>query len=439
MITATLRPLAVSLFMFIFSAVRALGFDIVEFTTPGGIEVRLVEDHELPLVAMEFVLQRGSIDEPAGKEGVMNFVTAMVDEGSGTYDGTTFRKLRDDNAVRLGLQVSADNTTGSLQMPTSQLDLGFDLMKSFVTAPQFPAEAVERVRKSLLVSAEAVANNPGELAFRQAGDLVLKGHPYNRPTRGTAQSLTAITRDDLVAAHNTVFTRQGLKVGISGDITREEAARRIDALLGALPMGEKRPPLPAVPAWPGAKLSLVPWEMPQSIILFGGPGLTYEDPDYFAAMVLMEVIGGGRSRLNTEVREKRGLTYGIGYGLYNFKEAGFTFGSMSTPNEKAAEAIKVVQDVLKDVREKGPSATEVEAAKNYIKGSYVFRFESISGMAGVVANNMAYGLPVDYHKRRNDIVSAVTLEQVNAVAKRLIDPANLVFVVAGKPVGLKEQ
>jgi zinc protease len=439
MITSRFKLLALSIFLFIFSAVRALGFDIVEFTTPGGIEVRLVEDHELPLVAMEFVLARGSIDEPVGKEGVLSFVTSLVDEGSGSYDGATFRKFRDDNAVRLGLQVSADNTSGSLQMPTSQLDLGFDLMNSFVTAPQFPNEAIERVRKSLLVSAEAIENNPGELAFRQAGDLVLKGHPYNRPTRGTAKSLAAITRDDLVAAHKIVFTRQGLKVGLSGDITREEAARRIDALFGALPKGEKRGPLPALPAWPGSKLSLVPWDMPQSIILFGGPGLTYDDPDYFAAMVLMEVIGGGRSRLNTEVREKRGLTYGIGYGLYNFKEAGFTFGSMSTPNEKAAEAIQVVQDVLKDIREKGPNATEVEAAKNYIKGSYVFRFESIAGMAGVVANNMAYGLPVDYHKRRNNLVSAVTLEQVNAVAKRLIDPANLVFVVAGKPANLAEK
>jgi zinc protease len=434
-----IRQFSLSLVILLFGAARAFGFDVAEFTTKTGVEVRLVEDHELPLVAMEFILQSGSIDEPVGKEGVTRFVSALLDEGAGKYDGFTFRKLRDDNAVRVGASVSPDNITGSLQVPAGQLDLGFELLHAIATEPQFPAEAIERVRKSLLVRAKASENDPGDLAFRAAASLLLKGHPYERSSRGTTQSISAITRDDLIAAHKRMFARQGVKIAIAGDITHEEATRRIDALFGKLPMGEKRNPLPALPVWPGSKLKLVPWDMPQSIVMFGGPGISIDDPDYFAAMVLMEIVGGERSRLNAEVREKRGLTYGIGYGLMNFKEAGFTFGSMSTPNERVADAIKVVRDVLQDIRDKGPSDAEVQSAKNYLKGSYVFRYESIAGTAGVVAGNMATGLPANYHKRRNEYVSEVTLEKVRAVAQRLINPATLVFVVAGKPVGLSEQ
>jgi zinc protease len=434
-----IRRIAISIVVFVFSAWHAYGFDVTEFKTPAGIEVRLVEDHELPLVAMQVVLQGGSTDEPIGKEGTMSFVSALLDEGAGPYDGASFRKLRDDSAVRLGLQVTADASTVSLVTPTAQIDIGFELLKAVASAPQFPPEAIERVRKGLLVSAQANENNPGELAFRAAGELVLKGHPYQRQTSGTSASLPSITREDLVAAHKAMFVRQGMKIAITGDITREDAARRIDQLFGQLPLGEKRKPLPPVPTWPGAKLKLVPWDMPQSIVMFGGPGISYTDPDFLAAAVLMEIIGGDRSRLNAEVREKRGLTYGIGYGLFNFREAAFTFGSMSTPNESAADAIKVVREVLQDIRDNGPTAAELEAAKNYLRGSYVFRFESIAGTASVIASNMATGLPANYHKSRNDQVSAVTLDQVKAMAKRLIDPANLVFVVAGKPVGVSEQ
>jgi zinc protease len=434
-----IRQFVFSLALLVLGTVRAYAFDVTEFKTPAGIEVRLVEDRELPLVSMQVVLQSGGTDDPTGKEGTMAFVAAMVGEGAGPYDGASFRKLRDDNAIRLGLQVSADASTVSLLTPTGQIDIGFDLLKAFVTAPQFPPEAIERVRKGSLVDVQASENNPGELAFRAAGELVLKGHPYQRLTSGSSTSLPGITRDDLVAVHKTMFVRQGMKIAITGDISREDASRRIDQLFGQLPLGEKKKPLPPVPAWPGTKLKLVPWDMPQSIVMFGGPGISYTDPDFLVAAVLMEIIGGERSRLNAEVREKRGLTYGIGYGLFNFQEAAFTFGSMSTPNESAADAIKVVREVLQDIRDNGPSAAELEAAKNYLRGSYVFRFESISGTASVIASNMATGLPANYHKSRNDAVAAVTLDQVKAMAKRLIDPASLVFVVAGKPVGVTEQ
>jgi zinc protease len=423
----------------VFAAVQAWAFEVNEFTTPAGIEVRHVEDRTLPLIALDFVLQSGAAGDPAGKEGLATFAASLLDEGAGKYDGVAFRKLRDDNAVRLGFGVSADNVTGAMQVPTDEMELGFELLHAVMNEPTFPPDAIERIRKSLVVSAKSRENDPGSLAYRAAGEILLKGHPYNRPTSGTSTSLVTITRDDIVASHQRNFIRHGMKVAIVGDISREDATRRIDQVFGALSMGEKRNPLPAIPAWAGPKLHVVDWDMPQSLVMFGGPGIAHNDPDYIPAMVLMEIVGGERSRLNAEVREKRGLTYGIGYGLMNFNEAGFTFGSMSTPNEKAGDAIKLVRDVLQDIRENGPTAIEVEAAKSYLKGSYVFRYESLAGTSGVIAANMSSGLSANYHKGRNNLVSAVTLEKVKAVAQRLINPANLVIVVAGKPVGLTEQ
>jgi zinc protease len=177
--------------------------------------------------------------------------------------------------------------------------------------------------------------------------------------------------------------------------------------------------------------------MPQSFIMFGGNGVLSSDADYRAAQLLLQIVGGDDSRLANEIREKRGLTYGVSFSPYNYQHAAFTLGFMTVQNERAGEAVDVMRQVFRDVVEKGVTADEVQDAKQYVTGVFAFSFESNNSTSGTLLNFMNLGLPPNYKAVRNAEVEAVTLEQVNAIAKRLLDVDKLIVVAIGKPVGVK--
>jgi zinc protease len=179
-------------------------------------------------------------------------------------------------------------------------------------------------------------------------------------------------------------------------------------------------------------------DIPQSIIVFGHGGILRGDPDFFPAYIMTSILGGGGfgSRLTDEIREKRGLTYGVGAGLVPLDRAGLFMGSLGTRNEKAGEALALVRDVLKRMADEGPTAQELAEAKTFLTGSYALRFDSNAKIAGQLLGIQQENLGIDYINRRNAMVEAVTLEQVKAQAKRLIDADRLIVTVVGRPQGL---
>ncbi len=435
--TRALCVLHVSLLFLVSLTMSAFALDVVALKTKAGIEVWHVEDKSIPLIALEYTFDTGATTDPAGKEGTAHLLSALMDEGAGIFDGTTFRAMRDDRAIKLSFGASADNMHGSLRTPLDNKDMAIELARSAFTSPLLAPEAIERNRKAAIVAVKSRMQDPSNAAYLAAGQTVLKDHPYAKPTDGTELSLAALTRDDLIAAHKRLYARSGLKVVIVGAIGKEAAMEMVDTIFGTLPAGLARDPLPAVPDWQGNSVKIVDWSMPQSIIMFGGPGIAIGDPEYMTAQLVMDVLSN--ERLNKEVREKRGLTYGIDYSLFNFREAGFTLGYFSTANEQAAEAIKVVRAELKAFAEHGPTAEELEAVKNLAKGTYPFRFESISSTATSLMAMMSLGLPPDYSSKRNAAVDTIVLDQAKAMAKRLIDPEKFFVVAVGKPVGVEAQ
>jgi zinc protease len=186
-------------------------------------------------------------------------------------------------------------------------------------------------------------------------------------------------------------------------------------------------------------VTVVEFDTPQSVALFGQKGIGLDHPDYFAVNVLNQVLGGGsfESRLMNEVREKRGLTYGVSSFLVPSDHAATYQGHVASANDKIAEAISVIRDEWRKASEDGVTADELRDAKTYITGAYPLRFDGNGPIARIMVGMQMIGLPIDYIATRNDKVEAVTFEDVKRVAGDLLDADGLQFVVVGKPEGLK--
>ncbi|MCB1434634.1 MAG: insulinase family protein, partial [Alphaproteobacteria bacterium] len=311
-----MRQIVLGLIVWVFGFGLASAFEVKEVTSPGGIKAWLVEDHAVPLIALNFSFEAGSIYDLPGKEGASQFLTGMLDEGAGEIDSQTFQRQRDELAFRMNFDSGRDFFSGSFQTLSRNRDQSFDLLRLAVTSPRFDPEPLERVRQQFVISLKNDEDDPQTMGSRAWMGEILPNDPYARDTDGTVETMSALTADDLRAAHRRTFTRDVLQVAAVGDIDAETLGKVLDQVFGGLPETADRPAIAPAHLTEGPKIKVIPREMPQSVIYFGHEGLKRDDPDFIPAYVMSEILGGGgfNTRLTTEVREKRGLTYGVGFG-----------------------------------------------------------------------------------------------------------------------------
>lgn len=434
-----LRPILAAFAIVAILVLPAQAIEIKEVKSKGGITAWLVEDNTNPLIAMQFSFLGGAANDPAGKEGTANFITAMMDEGAGDLDSAAFQAKRDELAMKMSFDASFDQFQGSFQTLTDRRDAAFALLKVALTKPHFAQAPLDRVRDQLLVAARRNEEEPDNISSRAWMAKAFGDHPYARESEGTVKSITTITADDLRAMHKSLFSRKGLKVAVVGDIDAETLARLLDETFGDLPDTDPPKPAPMIHVEAKSETQVIDRDIPQSIITFGHDGMLRSDPDFIPAYVASFILGGGGfgSRLTEEVREKRGLTYGVSIGLYPFDHAGLVFGQLGTRNEKAGEALAVVKETMKRFGEEGPTATELADTKTYLTGSYALRFDSNSKIASQLLAIQQDNLGIDYVNRRNALIDAVTLDQAKAQAKRISASDKLIVTVVGKPEGIK--
>ena len=411
---------------------------IQEVTSPGGIKAWLVEDHEHPFTALSIRFLGGTSLDAPGKRGAVNLMTALIEEGSNDLDAQGFAKARDSLAASFRFDSDLDGVGVSAKVLTENRAAALDLLHGALTAPRFDADAVERVRVQVQSVLRSNAKDPDTIASQTLMARAFGSHPYGSDGSGTEASVTALTRDDIVAAWKGTMARDRIFVAVAGDVTPAELGPMLDKLLGDLPAtGLAQPGRAELNAKGG--LAQVSFPGPQSTISFYQGGIRFEDPDYFAAAVLNEVVGGDRfnSRLMDQVREKRGLTYGVGTSLTALDHGEMMSGQLATANDKAGEAIQVIRDQWADVAKNGVTEAEVTAAKTYMTGSYPLRFDGNGRIASILVGMQILGLPVDYPAARNAKIDAVTLGDVKRVAARLMTPDQLFFVVVGDATGLK--
>ena len=415
----------------------ASAMDIKVVKSPGGIEAWLVEEHSVPLVAMRFSFVGGSAQDPDGKEGLANFLSVMLDEGAGPHDAQTFQSLIEENAIRLSFSESRDHFAGSFQALTSYRAKGVELLKLAITEPRFDGDAVERMRQQLLARLAFDAKDPNRIAGREWSKAAFPNHPYGRPSSGTEQSLAAIMAEDLRAYRDRVFARENLKVAVVGDITEADLKTLLDEVFGALPAKANLTPVPPAVAKAGQS-NVVKMPFPQSVAVFGLPGIDRHDDDFMAAFVLNQILGGGgfASRLMEEVREKRGLAYSVYSYLQTLEHAAVFAGGVATKNERIRESLDVIKGELKRMAENGPSEEELANAKSYLTGAYALRFDTNGKIAQQLLGIQEDALGIDYVTTRNEQIEAVTMADLKRVAARLLKVEDLIVTIVGQPDGV---
>lgn len=410
---------------------------IQEVTSPGGIKAWLVEEHGIPFVALSIRFQGGTSLDSADKRGATNLMTALIEEGAGDLDAQGFATTRDGLAAEFRFGSDLDGVSVRARFLTANAAASVDLLRSALISPRFDADAVERVRGQVLANLRAEVKDPGAIAGEAMSARMFPGHVYGLPADGTIDSVTALTRDDVLAAHQGALALDRVTVAASGDISAADLGLLLDRLLGDLPAtGATLPGRAEIAATGGLKV--VEFPGPQAIVGFAAPGIRFDDPDYFAAVVMNEVMGGDRfgSRLMDELREKRGLTYGARSSLAAFDQAEMISGSFATGVETAGQAVEVLRAEWARMADDGVTDEELVTAKRYLTGSYPLRFDGNGAIAGILVGMQTLGLSPDYPKTRNALVDAVTREDVARVAARLMDPAKLFVVVVGQETGL---
>jgi zinc protease len=407
--------------------------------SPGGIEAWLVEDHSMPLIAINLAFRGGSAADPADKAGLATLVSGLLDEGAGDLDSQAYQRKLSDLSIDLSFDAGLDEFRGSMRTLTAHRDEAFGLLRLALTQPRFDAEPVERVKGQILTIIAREAGDPDQIAQRAWWQTVFPDHGYGRDPMGTPDTLAKIDRDDLQGFTAGHFARDRMLVGVVGDITPADLAPLLDKTFGSLPAKGTADPVPEATLHGAGKTILIKKPVPQSVILLGGPGLKRADPDFYAASILMEVLGGGfGSRLTREVREDRGLAYSIGAYLASYDKAALLLAQTATQNERAKESIEVIKQVWGELGKDGPTQKELDDARSYLLGSYALHFTNSLAIAANLVSLQLEDLPIDYPEKRIALFNKVTLDDMKRVARRLLDPATLTWVVVGEPVGLSE-
>ena len=427
---------AIACFLLLALPARA-AVDIQTVTSPGGITAWLVQEENIPFTALEIRFRGGSSLDPVGKEGAVNLMTALIEEGAGDLDAQGFARARDDLAASFRFSSDIDTVAISAQFLTENRDQAIDLLHLALTEPRFDPDAVERVRGQVLAGLRSDEKDPASIANRLFRQQAFPGHPYAHDGSGTLETVPALTVEDLRAAHAATLARDRLFVAAAGDISAQDLGLLLDRLFADLPATGVALPGRVEPALTGG-ITVQEFPGPQSLLLFGHSGIKRDDPDFFAATILNEVLGGGRfsARLMTEIREKRGLTYGIGTSLMGYDNAEVVVGQTRVANASTAEAVDLIRKEWARIETEGITEAELQATKTYLTGAYPLRFDGNGPLATIMVNMQLIGLPPDYPKTRNDKVNAVTIEDVRRVAARLYHADDLRFIIVGQPEGV---
>lgn len=416
---------------FLLAPAAASAVEVQTLPAPKGEDIWFVEDHTLPMIAMSAALPAGSAYDPKGKEGLAAFAAAMLDEGAGNLNSQAYHEALSDRAIRLSVTPGRDYTVITLVTLSENAKEAFRLLGLALSHPRFDPDAIARVRGQILTDIQGGQEEPETVAQKAFFRAFFKGHPYGHPVDGDAASVGRIGRGDLQAFARGHWVRGGLKIAVAGDVSADDLAALLGSAFDKLP-NVTPAAIPPVRHMGAPGVIVVPMPVPQSTVIFGLPGIPRNDRDFIAAYVANNILGGGdfSSRLMNEVREKRGLTYGISTNLLAYRRGGFVVGEVATRREAIRQTIDVLKKTVRQFAADGPTDRELADAKTYLTGSFPLAFSSNAGIAGQLSTFQTQGLPANYISRRNDLINALTAADVKRAARRMFS-GRLTIVVAG--------
>jgi zinc protease len=419
------------------AAPAARAMTVERVISPGGIEAWLVRDHTLPLIAVEFAFLGSADQDPMDKPGVASMATSLLDEGAGPFDANAFHDRLERKAIELSFRAGRDYLRGTLRTLAENRDEAFDYLRLALNEPRFEPAAVERLRAQMMARLRREILSPNDMANRAWWATAFPDHPYGLPVNGTLESVPQITVEDMKSYTRRALARDNVKIAVVGDIDAETTGKLLDRTFGALPAkADLKPVAPVLPQGLGRRV-VIHLDVPQAVVNFGGPGIARSDPDFMAAYIVNHILGGSAfsSRLYVEVREKRGLAYGISASLVWLTRTALLLGHTATRADATAQTIELVEREIGRLAEEGPSEAEFTKAKTYLKGAFALGLDTSSRIASQLVQMQIDDLGIDYIERRAGLIDAVTLDDAKRVAKRLLDGSMLVTVV-GRPEGV---
>ena len=391
----------------------------------------------LPMALIQLTFPKiGGVSDPMGKAGRAYMAAALLKEGAGNYSGTEFRTALEEKAIELSVSAGQEKLTITVQALTKHVQEALRLVHLMLTEPRFEHTALEKIRRQTLAELKQRSQNPGWVASVEFDKLAYGNHPLANPTIGTRQSLKDLTRGDIHAWHKQLSSSEMI-LSVAGKVDESELKKAFATLIEALPSQRTQKETAKAPEIPSREKSyIIRQKIPQTVAMFGLPAPKREDPDFYATYVMNHILGGGglTSRLSRAIRQKRGLAYSAGSYLSMGCQSQLLLGSFATRNESALEALDVAQTVLQQFAAKGSTKHETQNAIDYLTGSFPLNLDNLHSQVSYLTSMQYYGLGKDYLEKRNDYFKAVTHEDVNRVAAKLLAKPPLVVLV-GDPKG----
>ena len=398
---------------------------------PNGLILLVCEERSLPFVTFQFLINSGSWKDPQGEEG-LSYLTAR-----GLLLGTTKRKVTtiheelDFMGASLSSSSGRDYATLSLQVLKKDLDKGWNLFMEVLTQPTFPVEEIKREVEKTLAAIQSAEDQPDEVAEKEFQKSLFLNSPYGHPVEGTKESLPRITQEAIVRFYRSYYHPNNAILTIVGDISTEEIKTKL---------------LPSLAKWPMAEIPKTPFKtsftkepktvkidrgITQANIIIGHAGISRDNPDYYALVVMNYLLGGGgfSSRMVEEIRNKRGLAYSVASFFDTGKYPGSFQIALQTKNSSAREAIALSIQEMEQIRKELVSEKELDGAKKYLIGSFPMRLDTQTKLANFFTQVEYYGLGLDYPKKYPTLINSVTREDVLRVAQKYLHPKNTILVI----------
>lgn len=414
---------------------------IESWTASTGAKVFFVPSPSIPMLDVNIDFDAGSRYDPPGKSGLATLTAALLDKGANAQDGQPARneaQIADafaDTGADFGGAAGGDRGGIGLRTLTAspEREQSLRLAGQLIKAPAYPDAVVAREKQRLITAIREGDTRPGVIADKTLSKAIYPTHPYG--VSATPESVGSITRDDLLKFWRDNYTAKRAVVTLIGAIDRKQAEQIAEDMTRGLPEGTAAPKLPDVQMTIPASEKRIPHPAQQASVAIGAPSIARGDPDYFALLVGNYVLGGGgfSSRLTDQVREKRGLTYGVDSYFAPSKQAGPFSITLQTKKENTDEALGLVRQILAQYVAQGPTDAELKAAKDNLVNGFPLRIDSNRKLLTNVANIGWYGLPLDYLDTWTAQINKVTRDQVRAAFQRHVHPDAMATVIVGGP------
>lgn len=393
----------------------------VQQVNSAGLSAYLLEEHSNPIVSIDFEFKNaGRAHEAEKQQGLTNVLADMLLNGTVSYSAETFKDLSEEYGIKISFRATKDTFSGSLIFPVQYKKMAVKLMKETLLQPRFDEDYLELTKQQLLTALKMSEEHPARVLNDKYAEFVFEGHPYSRHSIGQKENIAQITAEDLRNFMQSYLAQNNLIIGIAGDITTEDTKTLLKDLFGALPQksfGQDLLPLEIISS--GEELN-IDKDTAQVIVRFVTKGTYRNSLDFYPLYMANYIFGasGLSSRLNKNIREKEGLTYGIHTWLDINDASALLEGSYSVTPDNFVRAKELLLDEWQKMANGSVSEKELQFAKDALVTSFNLRFSAIDDISAMLLAMQKYRLGIDFLDKRNDYIQSITVAEVNAAAKK---------------------